>query len=86
MDVKYYGFEPILDINDLASLRISKQILLSSLVLDEELMKFQGKCVFYPNDNLELMARSKNMCVPSGKRVFEYCDKQFISKVDKRER
>ncbi len=84
LDVKCYGFQSVLDINDLASLRIPKQTFSSSRVLDEELMKFQGKRVFYSNDDLQLISQSKNMTATSNKRVFESCDKRFFSKVEKR--
>ncbi len=65
-----------LDVTDLSSLRIRKEVLLSCLVLDEKLMKFQGKRVFDPTDELQLASPPLNN-TRSDKRVFEPCDKWF---------
>ncbi|CAF4018963.1 unnamed protein product [Rotaria sp. Silwood1] len=69
------------DVTDLSSLRIPKNVSFSCLVLDEELMKFQGKRVFDPVDELQLISTSKSVTIALDKRVFESCDKLFCGKV-----
>ncbi|CAF2877696.1 unnamed protein product [Rotaria sp. Silwood2] len=69
------------NVTDLLSLRIPKNMLLSCLVLDEELMKFQGKRVFDPADELHLISTSKGVTIGLDRRVFESCDKLFCGKV-----
>jgi len=67
----------------MSSLQIRKEILLSSLILDDELMKFQGKRVFDPNDEDQLsLLSSSNKTDSSNKRIFESCDKLIL--IDKR--
>lgn len=65
----------------MSSLRIPNQVLLSSLVLDEELNKFHGKRVFDPNDDCQLASpQSSSNKNDQTKRIFEPCDKLFPSR------
>ena len=72
-----------LDIRDLSSLKIPNSVLISCLVLDEELMKCQEKRVFDPIDEFRLIPSSQSIPMGSGKQVFESCDKKFFSKRQK---
>jgi len=63
-NILYLNF---LDVSDLSSIRITNQVLLSCLSLDEELMKFQGKRVFDPEDNLHLILVSESVTMGSKK-------------------
>ncbi|CAF2079975.1 unnamed protein product [Rotaria magnacalcarata] len=53
----------VLVVIDLSSLRIQKEVILSSRVLDEEQMKFQEKRVFDATDEFQLFARSNNVTI-----------------------
>jgi len=57
-NILYLNF---LDVSDLSSIRITNQVLLSCLSLDEELMKFQGKRVFDPEDDLHFIPVSESV-------------------------
>lgn len=83
MWMSYIQYLNFLDVSDLSSLRISKKVLLSCPVLDEELMKFQGKRVFDSADEAQLVSMAKSITTGSNKRVFESCDKLFSCKVRK---
>ncbi len=73
-----------LGVSDLSSLKIPKEALLSSRVLDEELLKFQRKRVFDPTDELQLTSTSQSVSTESDKRVFDPCDKRVFDSCDKR--
>ncbi|CAF5130973.1 unnamed protein product, partial [Rotaria magnacalcarata] len=60
-----------------ASLKITNESLMSSPVLDEELMKFQNKRVFDPVDEPKLCPTRTFFQKETEKRVFEPCDKVF---------
>jgi Flp pilus assembly protein protease CpaA len=79
-NILYLNF---LDVSDLSSIRIPNKLLLSCLVLDEEVMKFQGKRVFDPEDDLHLIQVSESVMMGSNKRVFESRDKSLFGKVQK---
>ncbi|CAF4555863.1 unnamed protein product, partial [Rotaria socialis] len=64
---------------DLSSLRIQKEVLLSSRALDEERMKFQEKRVFDATDEFQLFARSNNVTIGLYKGVFESRDPVLFS-------
>jgi hypothetical protein len=81
--MSYILYLNFLDVTDFSSLRISKDVLFSCLVLNEELMKFQGKRVFDPTDDLQLISTSKSMTIGSDKRVFESCDKLSFGQIQK---
>jgi hypothetical protein len=72
-----------LGVSDLSSLKIPKETLLSSRLLDEELMKFQEKRVFDPTDELQLTLTSQSVSTESDKRVFDSCDKRLFGKTQK---
>ncbi|CAF1244857.1 unnamed protein product [Rotaria sordida] len=65
------------NVTDLSSLRISEEVVSCCLVLNEELMKFQGKRVFDTSDEPQLISTSKNSTIKLDKRVFDSCDKSF---------
>jgi hypothetical protein len=65
-----------LGVSDLSSLKIPKETLLSSRVLDEELMKFQEKRVFDPTDELQLTLTSQSVSTESDKRLFGKTQKE----------
>ena len=64
-------------------MRIPNATFLSALILDEEVLKFQGKRVFSSVDELELICPGKTVTGESNRRIFESFDKRFSARNEK---
>jgi hypothetical protein len=66
-----------LDVKDHLSLKISIKQLRETTVLHEELLKFNFKRVFDPNDEPTSEAATTGTWIETGKRIFEPRDKNY---------